>query len=283
MQSHLPRRSALYVPASNSRAVEKARTLRCDVVILDLEDSVAPELKQTARENAVTQVASGDFVAREVVIRVNSLDSEWGVDDMAAVAPAACDAILLPKISTAADITRYRDHLGDRLGDRSFWVMIETAQSLFRLEEIASTPGVAAMVFGGNDLAKELNTRSHAAREAFSSVLVQIVAAGRAFGVAVLDGVFNNIEDLEGFENECREAADIGFDGKTLIHPAQVLPCEAAFAPTTDEIAWAMRVREGFNLPENSDKGAIRLDGRMVERLHLHQALLLLEKVANSR
>ncbi len=164
------------------------------------------------------------------------------------------------------------------LEDRPLWVMIETAGSLFQIEAIASTTGVAAMVFGGNDLAKELGMRAEAARNAFTSILVQIVAAGRAFGTATLDGVFNDIDDVQGFIRQCRLAADLGFDGKTLIHPRQIEPCHDAFAPSEDDLAWARKVRDAFDLPGNRTRGAIQLEGRMVERLHREQALALLAR-----
>ena len=268
------RRSALYLPASNSRAIEKAASLPCDVVILDLEDSVAPDMKADARLRAIGAAASGGLAPREVVIRVNALDTPWGLDDLEAVASAQCDAVLVPKVRTAADLEPYRASLGGR----PIWAMIETARSLFRLEEIAYAPGVAALVFGSNDLAKELGVRSDLSRNAFSATMVQVVAAARASGIAALDGVFNDIDNIDAFSRECREAVGLGFDGKTLIHPKQIEPCHAAFAPSDAELAWATAVRDAFALPENFGKGAIRLEGKMVERLHLDQALAMIAR-----
>ncbi len=266
------RRSALYLPASNARAIGKARTLGCDVIILDLEDSVAPDMKALARLQAVEAV--GGFGGRKVIVRVNALDTAWGAQDLDALAAAACDGVLLPKIRTAADLAPYRD----RLPGRTLWAMVETARSVFHLEGIAGAPGMGGLVFGGNDLVKELRCRPDVSRTPLLPVLTQMVAAARAFGIAAFDGVYNDIDDLAGFGRECRQAADLGFDGKTLIHPAQIEPCHAAFRPDADELAWAAAVRDAFALPENDAKGAIRLDGRMVERLHLEQAMSVLAR-----
>jgi len=263
------RRSALYLPASNQRAIAKARELPCDVVILDLEDAVAPEAKGDARALAVSALGEGGFGKREVVIRVNGLDTEWGEADLLALSKARPSSVLVPKIASAKDISDYRSKLG---GTIPLWAMVETAASLFRLDEIAGAEGLEAFVMGTNDLAKETGARLGGERLPFVGALGLAVAAARAHGIAVLDGVFNDIDDEQGFMAEARQAADFGFDGKTLIHPRQIAPCNAAFSPDAAEIAWARRILAVFDEPENAAKGAIRVDGKMVERLHLHRA-----------
>ena len=259
------RRSVLYLPASNERAIAKATTLPCDVVILDLEDAVAPDAKATAREQAVAALRQGGFGAREVVVRVN------GLDDVAALRGAEVSAILAPKVSSAADVDAYAARLwpGARL-----WVMIETARALFRLEEIAdAAPGaLEALVLGTNDLAKETGARIGADRTAMLGSLWRSVAAARAGSLAAIDGVYNDIADLDGFTRQACEARDLGFDGKTLIHPSQIEPCHAAFAPSADEVREAERIVAAFDAPESALKGAVKVDGRMVERLHLAAA-----------
>ena len=263
------RRSVLYLPASNAKAIAKVRTLPCDVVILDLEDAVAPELKWLAREQAVVALDEDGLGHREVVVRINGLDTEWGAADLAALARSRPDAVLVPKIARAADFASYRAPLPERM---PLWAMVETAASLFRLDEIAGTERVGALVMGTNDLAKETGARPGPDRLPFVGALGLAVAAARAHGIAILDGVFNDIDDDDGFRAEAEQAVAFGFDGKTLIHPRQIDPCNAAFTPGAAEVAWARRVLAAFNEPENALKGAIRVDGKMVERLHLHRA-----------
>ena len=267
------RRSALYLPASNARAIEKARSRACDVVIHDLEDAVAPDMKAVAREQAVAAVRDGGFGPRELVVRVNGLDTEWGADDLRAVAQAKPDAILIPKIDDAAAIGRYAAALGSAA--MPLWAMIETTLSIFRLEEIAATGrtgSLAAFVMGTNDLAKEMGAQPDTLRAPFLGMLGLAVAAARAHGLAILDGVFNDIEDGEGLDAQLRQAVAFGFDGKTLIHPGQIAACNASFTPDAAAVTWADQIIAAFEAPENAGKGAIRVDGRMVERLHLHQA-----------
>lgn len=267
-----PRRSALYMPASNAKAVAKARELDCDVVILDLEDAVAPELKAEARAAAVAAVAEGGFGRRELVIRVNGLDTPWGADDIAAVSAARPDAILAPKVSDAEDVARLAAAAGDGL---PLWVMIETTRSIFRLDAIGAAlaqAGGGGFVLGTNDLAKEMGARQGVARAPFQGMLGLAVAAARAHGLAALDGVFNDIEDDAGLAEQCRQGVEFGFDGKTLIHPRQIAPCNAAFTPDAAAVDWARKIVAAFADPANAVKGAIRVDGRMVERLHLAQA-----------
>lgn len=263
------RRSALYLPASNQRAIAKARELPADVIILDLEDAVAPEAKADARAQAVAALAEGGFGTRELVVRVNGLDTEWGESDLAALSQGNAAAVLVPKIAAASDLVAYRSKLGE---STALWAMIETAASLFRLDEIAGAEGLEALVMGTNDLAKETGARLGGSRLPFVGAFGLAVAAARARGIAIFDGVFNDIEDEQGFIAEARQAVDFGFDGKTLIHPRQIGPCNVAFSPDAAETAWAQRILAAFDEPENASKGAIRVDGKMVERLHLHRA-----------
>jgi len=275
-----PRRSALYMPAGNPRAIEKARGLACDVVILDMEDSVAPDAKPAARDLAVAAVAEGGFGRRELVVRVNGLDTPWGEADLAAVAAGAVrpDAVLAPKVSTPGDVAAYAGRLPEGV---ALWIMVETCASLFALDALAAAGGpLAALVIGSNDLVKEMRCRVDAERRPLQAALSLTVAAGRARGLTVLDGVWNDIADLEGLEHQCRQGVEFGFDGKTLIHPDQIAAANRAFAPEPDEVAWARTVAAAFDSPENRGKGVLRVEGRMVERLHLDQALRLLEIAA---
>lgn len=265
------RRSALYMPASNPRAVAKARSLDCDVVILDLEDAVAPDAKAAARAAACAAIREGGYGRRELVVRVNGLDTPWGEDDCRMLAEARPDAILLPKIDDAATVSAY----AARLPDAPLWAMVETAGAVLAPVAIAAAPGLAALVMGTNDIAKDLGMRSGAERRPLLGFLATTVAAARAHGLAVLDGVFNAIDDGDSFARECAQGVEFGFDGKTLIHPSQIAAANAAFSPSADELAWAERVIAGFAMPEAQGRGAIRIDGAMVERLHLAQALKL--------
>ena len=277
-----PRRSALYLPASNTKAIAKARTLPCDVVILDLEDAVAPAAKVEAREQAVAALREGGFGNREVVIRVNGLDTEWGEADLKAVAPVAT-TILAPKVSSATDVAAYAKALA---GETKLWVMIETAISLFRLEEIAAmarTTPLAGFVMGTNDLAKEMGAQPDVLRAPFIGALGLAVAAARAYGLAIIDGVFNDFQDDEGFAEQTRQALSFGFDGKTLIHPRQIDPCNAIFTPDAEAVDWARQVIAAFDEPENAAKGAIQVAGKMVERLHIAQARRILAMAGGPR
>ena len=270
-----PRRSVLYMPASNQKAIDKARTLPCDAVILDLEDAVAPDAKDLAREQAVAAVKAGGFGRREVVIRVNGLETPWGAADLAAAALAGPDAVLVPKINNGGDVARYNNHLDRAPAHTRLWAMIETGRVLFHLEGVAQaaeTSRLSGWVMGTNDLVKETGARLTPTREALWAPLSLSVAAAKAYGLIILDGVFNGLEDAAGFEAQCRQGLEFGFDGKTLIHPNQVETANAVFAPTGDEVAFARAVIAAFALPENAAKGAIRVDGKMAERLHLAQA-----------
>jgi citrate lyase subunit beta/citryl-CoA lyase len=263
------------MPASNAKAIDKARTLDCDVVILDLEDAVAPEAKETARVQAVEAVRNGGFGRREVVIRCNGLDTPWGAADLKAAAAAGPDAVLVPKVNDAAGVAAYDAALSAAPAMTALWAMIETGRSLFRLDEIAAARAstrLSAWVMGTNDLAKEMRARQTPGREPFVAALGLAVAAARAYDLTILDGVYNAIDDDAGFEAICKQGVDFGFDGKTLIHPRQVEICNRVFSPSADEVAFARAVIAAFALPENAGKGAIRVDGRMAELLHLGQA-----------
>ncbi|HEY1425816.1 MAG TPA: CoA ester lyase [Caulobacteraceae bacterium] len=278
-----PRRSALYMPASNARAVEKARTLACDVVILDLEDAVAPEMKPQARAAAAEAVKAGGFGRREVVVRVNGLSTPWGADDLAAAAAAGPDAVLVPKVNSPADVAAYDAALKAAPAGTRLWAMIETCPAMFELNAIgaaSSTTRLAAFVMGVNDLAKEMKARQTPGREAFLPFLSLAVAAARAHGLVVLDGVHNEIDDLAALEAVCRQGAAFGFDGKSLIHPSHLEICNRAFSPPADEVAWAGAVVEAFADPANEGKGALRVDGRLAEHLHLAEARRLLALAA---
>jgi len=265
--SYRPRRSALYLPASNARAIEKARTLDADVVILDLEDSVAPEMKAEARAQAVAAAKAGGFGDRELVIRINALDTHWGKEDLAAVAGIAPDAVLVPKVSAPGDTAAP----AAQLGTTPIWAMIETCAALFRLEAIAGS-GVQCLVMGVNDLAKEMRATLTPDRTPFLPALAMTVAAARGVGIAVLDGVSNEIENADALRFSCEQGSIFGFDGKTLIHPSQIDVCNTAFSPAPGAIVSAREIIAAFADPANAGKGAIRVDGRMVERLHLEEA-----------
>lgn len=275
-----PRRSALYLPGSNARAIEKARTLPCDVVILDLEDSVAPEAKAAARALACEAVRAGGFGAREVVIRANGLDTPWGGDDLAAAGEAAPHAVLVPKAGAPQDMVACRKAVGAKT---PLWAMIETCAAVFALDALGAASkreGVTAWVIGTNDLIKEMRCRPGADRGPLLPALSLSVMAARAHDLTVLDGVYNDIPDLAGLERECTQGVDLGFDGKSLIHPTHLALANRAFSPEPQAVAWAQTVAGAFDLPENAGKGVLKVEGRMVERLHLDQARRLLAVAA---
>jgi citrate lyase subunit beta / citryl-CoA lyase len=274
-----PRRSVLYMPGSNARAIEKARTLPADAVILDLEDSVAPDGKAAARAQVAEAVAAGGFGAREVVVRINGLDTEWWIEDLNAAAKAKPDAVLVPKVSSAQNLEDVADRLVDIGADHKIriWAMMETPLAMLNAREIAAAATdvetrLAAFVMGTNDLAKDTRARITPGRAPMLPWLMNCVAAARTYGIDILDGVYNDLGNADGFARECAEARDMGFDGKTLIHPNQIGPCNAAFSPGADEVAQARKIIAAFDLPENEHKGVVQLDGRMVERLHADMA-----------
>lgn len=262
------------MPGSNARALEKARGLPADALILDLEDAVAPEQKELAREQVCAALQTG-FGKRTVMVRINALDSAWGNDDLVATTAEKPDAILIPKVTSAADIHRAELHLARIAGCDAIklWAMIETPQGVLKLPEIAAAGGgLAGLILGTNDLIKELGATHSKDRSNLFYVLGQTVLAARANGLAVIDGVHNDITDTDDFAFACAQARSFGFDGKTLIHPSQIDVCNAAFAPTQFELAAARAIVAAFQQPENQGKGAIKVDGRMVERLHEEMA-----------
>jgi citrate lyase subunit beta / citryl-CoA lyase len=274
-----PRRSVLYMPGSNARALEKAKTLPADGVILDLEDSVAPEAKEAARQQVVDAVKAGGFGAREVFIRVNGIDTPWHADDLVAAAHAAPDAILVPKISDPETLERVGRRLLDMHSDQKIriWAMIETPLAIFNILSIAaeardSEARLSGFVMGTNDLAKDTRARIVPGRAPMLPWLATCVAAARVYGIDILDGVYNDLGNTDGFETECAQAVELGFDGKTLIHPGQIAPCNKAFSPSPAEVAQARKMIAAFDLPENKNKGVVGIDGRMVERLHAEMA-----------
>ncbi|MCE9521487.1 MAG: CoA ester lyase [Alphaproteobacteria bacterium] len=264
-----PRRSVLYMPGSNARALEKAASLPVDALILDLEDAVAPESKDLARDQVCAAVKDRRFGKREVIIRVNGLETPWGRSDMEQAAKAAPDAILVPKVSNAVDVQRASAMLGNAPASLALWLMMETPQAIFHANEIAGAGGrLTCLVMGTNDLVKELRAQHTPGREALLASLNLSVLAARAHGLAVIDGVFNEIADTAGLEFVCAQGRAMGFDGKTLIHPSQVEICNRTFSPDPEEVTRARAILAAFAKPENKGKGAIALDGRMVELLH---------------
>jgi citrate lyase subunit beta/citryl-CoA lyase len=274
-----PRRSVLYMPGSNARAIEKARSLPADAIILDLEDSVAPQSKPAARRQVADAVKAGGFGPREVVVRINGLDTEWWLDDLLAITHAKPDAILLPKISKPEQFDDVIERFIDVRSDHKvrIWAMMETPLAMLHAGQIAAAAldpeiRLTAFVMGTNDLAKDTRAKLLAGRAAMLPWLMTCVAAARAYGVDIIDGVYNDLGNAEGFVRECAQARDLGFDGKTLVHPNQIEPCNSAFSPTPEEVAQAHKVIAAFDLPENAGKGVVALDGRMVERLHADMA-----------
>jgi citrate lyase subunit beta/citryl-CoA lyase len=273
-----PRRSVLYMPASNPRALEKARELPADGLILDLEDAVAPDAKLQAREAVVTALRKG-FGDREVLVRINGLDTRWWVEDIDAAASARPDAVLVPKVSSPRQLQDLAARLVDMGTDPRVrvWAMMETPLAMLNVRDIAaaaldSETRLAGFVMGTNDLAKDTRARLVAGRAPMLPWLMNCLAAARAYGLDILDGVYNDIGDAEGFAAECAQARDLGFDGKTLIHPRQIDPCNQAFSPTAEEVDAARKIIAAFDLPENENKGVLQVDGRMIERLHADMA-----------
>lgn len=272
------RRSVLFLPASNPRAIDKARASAVDVAVLDLEDAVAPEAKDAAREQAVRAVRDGGF-GGEVLIRVNGVDTPWFEDDFAAVTASGADGVVVPKINDGATIGFLDGRMAGAPRGMKLWAMIETAQALLNLAGIAAAAGstrLAALVVGTNDLSKELRSRRRPDRAPLQFALAQTVATARAYGLLAIDGVYNDFADQAGLEAECEQGRDFGFDGKSLIHPGQIEACNRIFSPSEAELAWARKVVEAFAAPEAEGKGAIRVEGGMAERLHLAQAKALL-------
>lgn len=274
-----PRRSVLYMPGSNARALEKAKDLPADGLILDLEDAVAPDAKATARDQVAAAVRRGGFGRREVLVRVNGPDTPWGPDDMAAIAGCGADGVVLPKVRSPADVLAAIQALDAAGGptDLPVWAMMETPQGILNAREIAGChPRLAGLILGTADLAKDLGCAHTPDRLPFLTSFGLCLLAGRAHGLAVLDGVHLELEDSAGLEAACRQGRDLGFDGKTLIHPRQIAAANAAFAPTQEEVAAARRLIAAYAEAEAAGRGVVVLDGRLVERLHVEQARRLL-------
>jgi len=270
-----PRRSVLYMPGSNARALDKGRQLPADALILDLEDAVAPDAKESARQQVVEAVRAGGYGPREVAIRVNALDSPWGADDVAAAATSGADAVLLPKVESAAMVhdleTRLR--LNGAPADLDIWVMMETPKGILRAEEIgAASSRLTVLVMGTSDLVKDMNARHTVERLPVLTALSWCVLAGRAHGQAIIDGVHLDLQDLEGFEAACRQGRELGMDGKTLIHPKTVAIANRAFAPDEDEVSQARRIIDAHAEAQARGEGVVVLDGKLIETLHVVEA-----------
>ncbi|MDS9467197.1 CoA ester lyase [Paracoccus sp. MBLB3053] len=267
-----PYRSVLYIPASNARAMDKARTLAADAIIFDLEDAVAPSEKVGARD-LLAQALLADYGARARIVRINGFDTEWGESDARAFARGA-DAVLIPKVSRSADL----DRVADFVPETPLWAMMETAEGMLNASEIAAHPRIRGMVMGTNDLAKELNARFRADRLPMMAGLGLCLLAARAHGRVIVDGVFNAFKDEEGLRAECEQGRDLGFDGKTLIHPAQLSVANEIFGPSEAELDLARRQIEAYEAARLQGKGVAVLDGRIVENLHIVSARAMLAK-----
>jgi (3S)-malyl-CoA thioesterase len=273
-QTARPFRSVLYIPGSKDRALEKAKTLPVDAIIFDLEDAVAVEEKENARATLAAALSAGGYGNRMRIVRINGLDTRWGEDDAKAAAAMDCDAVLLPKVESAAQV----DALAAIVGDTPIWAMMETPRGMINAPEIAAHPQMRGFVMGTNDLAKEMNTRFRADRLPMMAGLGLALLAAKSEGIVIVDGVYNAFKDDEGLRAECEQGRDMGFDGKTLIHPAQVDIANAAFAPSEAEIDLARRQIAAFDEAEASGQGVAVVDGKIVENLHVATAKSTLAK-----
>jgi citrate lyase subunit beta/citryl-CoA lyase len=274
MSTYRPRRSVLYMPAANERALEKAKDIQADALIFDLEDAVAPDSKEVAREQACAAAASSEYGNRELTIRCNGLDTPWGRDDVLAAAAAGPAAVVIPKV----DGSSYLDEISELLNQggapssTQIWAMVETPIGILHVEEIARHERMSVMVLGTNDMAKELRASITADRQALLPYLAMCLLSARAAGVAILDGVYNDIKDESGFKDVCVQGAEMGFDGKTLIHPNQVAPTNEIFSPSLDELDFHRRIIEEFEAAEKEGRGVLTVDGKMIENLHVDEA-----------
>ena len=274
MSTYRPRRSVLYMPAANERALEKAKDIQADALIFDLEDAVAPDSKEVAREQACAAAASSEYGNRELTIRCNGLDTPWGKDDVLAAAAAGPAAVVIPKV----DGSSYLDEISELLNQggapssTQIWAMVETPIGILHVEEIARHERMSVMVLGTNDMAKELRASITADRQALLPYLAMCLLSARAAGVAILDGVHNDIKDESGFKDVCVQGAEMGFDGKTLIHPNQVAPTNEIFSPSLDELDFYRRIIEEFEAAEKDGRGVLTVDGKMIENLHVDEA-----------
>ncbi len=274
-----PRRSVLYMPGSNQRALEKARQLSADCLLLDLEDSVAPSAKLLAREQVMAAVKAGGYGSRELVVRVNGLDSDWGEDDIRAVAQSGTDAICLPKVETAAEIEELVKIMDAAAAPEAMriWIMSETPRGILNINEVASSHNrLQVIVMGTTDLAKELRLRHTPERQGFVTSLGLCLLAARANGLEILDGVFLDLEDTAGFYQSCLQGRDWGFDGKTLIHPKQLVAANEIFAPSANELSRSTKILEAWRQAESEGKAVVLVDGKLVENLHVEEAQHLL-------
>jgi citrate lyase subunit beta / citryl-CoA lyase len=270
-----PRRSVLYMPGANERALAKAETLPADALILDLEDAVAPDAKAEARDRVCEAAASGRYGSREVTIRINGAGTPWHDDDLRAAAAASPAAVVVPKVDSAGAVHAIEKALeaGGASDGTAVWAMLETPVATLRAEDIcAASERLTVLVMGTNDLAKELQAENVSGRQPLLAGLGLCLLAARAAGKVILDGVYNDIADAEGFEAECRQGRQLGFDGKTLIHPAQLESCNRVFAPAADEVERATRIIEAFEQAQAEGQGVVTVDGRMIENLHVDQA-----------
>jgi citrate lyase subunit beta/citryl-CoA lyase len=270
-----PRRSALYMPGANERALEKAKTLPADALILDLEDAVAPDAKPAARERVCAAAGSGEYGLREVTIRVNGLDTGWHADDLRAAAEAGPAAVVVPKIGSAADVQAVEKALEAHGAPdhTTIWAMVETPAAMLRAQEIASSSErLTVLVMGTNDLAKELHAEHVPGRAPLLTGLGLALLAARAEGKVILDGVYNDVQDLAGFEAECVQGRQLGFDGKTLIHPSQVEPCNRVFAPTEAQVEESRAILDAWREALAEGRGVATVNGRMIENLHVQNA-----------
>ena len=270
-----PRRSVLYMPGANTRALEKARMLPADALIFDLEDAVAPDAKAAARANVVAAAKSRSYGKREIAIRCNGLGTEWGSADVAAIAASGADAILVPKVESAGDVAAIVSLLDSSGAPQSMavWAMMETPKGFLRADEVAGAhERLQLLVMGTNDLVKDMRARHTPMRLPMVTALGLGMLAARAHGLTILDGVYNDIQDIDGFRAVCRQGLEMGFDGKTLIHPSQVEPCNEVFAPSPAEIEMAGRIVAAFKAAQAEGKGVVTVDGRMIENLHVEQA-----------
>ena len=278
-----PRRSVLYMPGANTRALEKGRTLPADGLILDLEDSVAPDAKGEARTNIIAALAEGGYGNREILVRVNALETPWGRDDIAALAGCGADALLLPKVESAEHVREADALMADNgaPADMALWCMMETPRAMLRAEEIAgASPRLGGFVMGTSDLAKDLSCAHTPDRLPMLTSLGLCVLAAKAEGLAILDGVLLDLSDDEGFEAACRQGADMGFDGKTLIHPKTIEAANRVFAPSEEDIAWSEKIIAAHAEAEKDGKGIVLVDGKLIENLHVESARRLVAMAA---
>lgn len=274
-----PRRSVLYMPGTNARAMEKAKGIPADALILDLEDAVAPDAKEEARAQVCDAVKGGGYGQREMIIRANGLDTPWGADDIKAAVAAGPDAVLVPKISSVEDVQKATDlmNVAGAGPNMALWAMMETPIAMLDARDIAAQAKkdgarLTTFVMGTNDIAKELFCLQTPDRLPMVTALSLTLLAARAYGVTVIDGVYNEIQNADGFLQVCQQGVEFGFDGKTLIHPSQVAPCNRIFSPPEEDVAWSRAILEAFEQPENQNKGVIKVDGKMVELLHAENA-----------